>query len=202
MTEAAPIPGDCRGLNFFRADAGLRQLLPRYLDAGALAHFAPHFDRLGALAGGRLDELAAIADKHPPLLHARDRLGRDEDWIEYHPAYREMEQIAFCDFQLHAMSHKPGVLGWSQTVPPAAKYAFQYLFVQAEFGLMCPVSVTDTSIHLISAYADAETRRYLLSRMLSDDPAALWKGTQFITEKAGGSDVGAIETVARQEGGV
>jgi acyl-CoA dehydrogenase len=31
--------------------------------------------------------------------------------------------------------------------------------------------------------------------------AMLWKGTQFMTEKAGGSDVGAIETVARQEGG-
>jgi acyl-CoA dehydrogenase len=29
----------------------------------------------------------------------------------------------------------------------------------------------------------------------------LWKGTQFITEKAGGSDIGRIETVARQEGG-
>jgi alkylation response protein AidB-like acyl-CoA dehydrogenase len=37
--------------------------------------------------------------------------------------------------------------------------------------------------------------------MLSADLSTLWKGTQFITEKAGGSDVGAIETVARQEGG-
>jgi alkylation response protein AidB-like acyl-CoA dehydrogenase len=37
--------------------------------------------------------------------------------------------------------------------------------------------------------------------MLSADPATQWKGTQFMTEKAGGSDVGAIETVARHEGG-
>src|SRR5207302_4503409 len=29
-----------------------------------------------------------------------------------------------------------------------------------------------------------------------------WKGTQFMTEKAGGSDVGAIEMAARREGGV
>ena len=195
------IPSDCRGQNFFRIDDGLKQLLPHYLDRAALQHFAPQFDRLGDLAGGKLDELAGVADKNPPLLHARDRLGRDEDWIEYHPSYRAMEQIAFADFQFQAMSHRGGVLGWPEPLPPVAKYIFQYLFVQGEFGLMCPISVTDTSIHLIRKYAEGATRGYLLSRMLSDDPARLWKGTQFMTEKAGGSDVGAIETVARQENG-
>ena len=48
------------------------------------------------------DELAAIADRNPPVLQARDRMGRDEDWIDYHPAYREMERIAFGEFQFHA----------------------------------------------------------------------------------------------------
>src|SRR5215510_941534 len=196
------IPPDCRGMNFFSIDAGLRQLLPMYLDPDARTRLTPHFERLGALAGGRLDELAAIANKHPPVLHARDRHGRDEDWIEYHPAYREMEQIAFVDFQFHAMSHRGGVFGFEEPLPPVAKYVFQYLFVQSEFGLMCPVSVTDTSIHLVAKYGSDELRALLLPRMLSADPAVQWKGTQFITEKAGGSDVGAIETVARREGGV
>jgi len=192
---------DCRGLNFFRIDAGLRQLLALYLDDQTSSRLAPHFDRLGALAGGRLDELAAVADKHPPVLHARDRAGRDEDWIEYHPAYREMEAIAFGDFQFHAMSHRAGVLGFDAPLPPVAKYVFQYLFVQAEFGLMCPISVTDTSIHLVAKYGSEELKSLLLPRMLSADPARQWKGTQFITEKAGGSDIGAIETVARRERG-
>ena len=43
---------------------------------------------------------------------------------------------------------------------------------------------------------------YLLPKMLSADPAVQWKGTQFMTERAGGSDVGTIETTARFEGGV
>lgn len=191
---------DCRGLNFFRVDASLRQLLPLYLDAAALSRLEPYFERLGALAGGRLDELAAIADKNPPVLHARDRQGRDEDFIEYHPAYREMEAIAFGEFEFHAMSHR-GVLGFAAPLPPVAKYAFQYLFVQAEFGLMCPISVTDTSIHLVAKYGSDELKNLLLPRMLSADPVRQWKGTQFITEKAGGSDVGALETVARRERG-
>jgi alkylation response protein AidB-like acyl-CoA dehydrogenase len=195
------IAPDCRGLNFYAIDPALKQLLALYLPAPLRTHLTPHFTRLGALAGGRLDELAAIADKHPPVLHPRDRYGRDEDWIEYHPAYREMEAIAFGEYQFHAMSHRAGVFGLEGPLPPVAKYAFQYLFVQAEFGLMCPVSVSDTSIHLVRKYGSEELKERLLPRMLSGDLATLWKGTQFITEQAGGSDVGAIETVAVNDGG-
>jgi acyl-CoA dehydrogenase len=196
------IAPDCAGMDFFAADQGLRDLLAIYLPREVLDHLTPHYQRLGQLAGGRLDDLARIADRHPPVLHARDRFGRDQDWIEYHPAYREMEQIAFGDFQFHAMSHRGGVLGMDRPLPPVAKYAFQYLFVQGEFGLMCPISVTDTSIHLIRRFGSNALQDYLLPRMLSSDLSAMWKGTQFMTEKAGGSDVGAIETIARNQDGV
>jgi acyl-CoA dehydrogenase len=193
---------DCAGQNFYAVDRGLRDLLQHYLEPNDFRRLEPHFDRLGALAGGRLDELARAADKHPPVLNAGDRFGRDEDWIDYHSSYREMEKIAFGDFQFHAMSHRAGALGMDRPLPAVAKYALQYLFVQAEFGLMCPISVTDTSIHLVRKFASAELREYLLPKMLSDDMATLWKGTQFMTERSGGSDVGAIETTARCEDGV
>ncbi len=195
------IAPDCAGQNFYAIDRGLRDLLAHYLKPDDFRHLEPHFDRLGALAGNRLDELAGIADKHPPVLHPRDRFGRDEDWIDYHASYREMENIAFGDFQFHAMSHRGGALGMDRPLPAVAKYALQYLFVQAEFGLMCPISVTDTSIHLIRKFANAELKEYLLPKMLSGDVATMWKGTQFMTERAGGSDVGTIETVARLEDG-
>jgi alkylation response protein AidB-like acyl-CoA dehydrogenase len=196
------IAPDCAGQNFYAIDRGLRDLLRLYLEPNDLRRLEPHFDRLGALAGGRLDELARTADKHPPVLNARDRFGRDEDWIDYHASYRKMEAIAFGDFQFHAMSHRAGTLDMDRPLPAVAKYALQYLFVQAEFGLMCPISVTDTSIHLIRKFASAELKDYLLPKMLSADAATQWKGTQFMTERAGGSDVGAIETTASCEDGV
>jgi acyl-CoA dehydrogenase len=198
---AGHIAPDCAGANFYEIDRGLRDLLQAYLAPDDFRRLEPHFHRLGALAGGKLDDLARAADKHPPVLNARDRFGRDEDWIDYHSSYREMEKIAFGDFQFHAMSHRAGTLGMDRPLPAVAKYALQYLFVQAEFGLMCPISVTDTSIHLIRKFAGAELKDYLLPKMLSDDIATMWKGTQFMTERAGGSDVGAIETVARCEDG-
>jgi len=196
------IAPDCSGMDFWAADRSLRDLLSIYVPSRLLNDLTPHYKRLGALAGGRLDELARIADRHPPVLHARDKYGRDEDWIEYHPTYRDMEQIAFGEFQFHAMSHRGGVFGLDKPLPAAAKYAFQYLFVLAEFGLMCPISVTDTSIHLVRKFGSNALQDYLLPKMLSADPATMWKGTQFMTEKAGGSDVGAIETIARHQDGV
>src|SRR3978361_617649 len=112
-----------------------------------------------------------------------------------------MEKIAFGDFQFHAMSHRAGALELDRPLPAVAKYALQYLFVQAEFGLMCPISVTDTSTHLIRKFASPELQAYLLPKMLSGDVATMWKGTQFMTERAGGSDVGTIETTARLDDG-
>jgi acyl-CoA dehydrogenase len=198
---AGHIAPDCAGQNFYTVDRGLRDLLKLYLASDDFHRLEPHFERLGALAGGRLDQLARAADMHPPVLHPRDRFGRDEDWIDYHSSYREMESIAFGDFQFHAMSHRAGALGFDRPLPAAAKYALQYLFVQAEFGLMCPISVTDTSIHLIRKFADPALREYLLPKMLSADMTTQWKGTQFMTERSGGSDVGAIESVARRKDG-
>jgi alkylation response protein AidB-like acyl-CoA dehydrogenase len=194
------IAPDAHGLDFFAIDRQFQDLMSLYLEPGLREAMAPHFARLGALAGTRLDELAMIADRHPPVLQARDRFGRDEDWIDYHPAYREMEKIAFEEYGLHAMSHRAGVLGMREPAHPLVKYAFTYLFVQAEFGLMCPVSMSDTSNFTIKTHASPELKRLLLDRLLSQDPARMMKAAQLMTEKAGGSDVGAIETEAEPIG--
>jgi len=194
------IAPDCRGLNFWTIDRAIRDLLSLYLENRALAHFTPHFERLGALAGGRLDELALQADKRTPILHHRDRFGRDEDWVEYHPAYREMERIGFGEFGLHAISRRPGVLGWPDVAPPLVKYTLQYLFAQAEFALLCPLSVTDSSILLIQKYGDERVKQRYLPGMLSQDFDTLIRGAQFMTEKSGGSDVSGITLGAKRAG--
>ncbi|HZD24913.1 MAG TPA: acyl-CoA dehydrogenase family protein [Alphaproteobacteria bacterium] len=196
------IAPDCHGLNFYEIDPGFRTLLRHYMAPELHAHLEPHLDRLGAIAGGRLDELSRIADRHQPVLHHRDRFGRDEDWIEYHPAYREMERIAFEDFALNRLTLKEGAFGWPGRMGPLAKYAIQYLFVQSEFGLMCPISVTETSAILVDRYAEPAVRAHILPRMLAERREEVWTGAQFMTEMAGGSDVSRSEVTARRDGGV
>lgn len=198
--RSAALAPTCRGLNYYSIDRSVRDLLPLYMDAPLLAHLEPHLSALGELAGGRLHDLSDQAERHQPVLHPRDGYGRDEEWIEYHPAYREMEGIAFGRFGMHAMSHRGGVLGWPSAMAPIAKYVFHYLFAQAEFGLLCPVNLTDSSSELVRRFGTDELRERYLARMWSQDPATLFKCAQFMTEKAGGSDVGAAELTAVRDG--
>jgi acyl-CoA dehydrogenase len=191
---------DCHGKNFYHLDPAFKGLLKHYLAPDLHAHMEPHFERLGELAGGKLDELSRTADRHPPALHYRDRFGRDEDWIEYHPAYKEMERMAYEDFALNRMSHKPGAFGWPDKMGALIKYAIQYMFVQSEFGLMCPVSATDTSAYLVGKYATPDIRARYFPRMTANKYADMVTGAQFMTEQLGGSDVGNIEVEARLDG--
>ena len=201
MSNSDWIAPDVYGQNFFELDSSLKALMQLYLPTELSAHMTPHYERLGEIAGGRLDHLARQSDRHAPTLHARDAFGRDEDWLEFHPAYREMEAIGFGEFGIHCLSRTEGVLGWPEKVPPLAKYIFQYLFVQSEFGLMCPISVTDTSALLIERYSSEEVKQRFLPGMYSQDMSTILKSAQFMTEKTGGSDVDQIELEARHEHG-
>jgi acyl-CoA dehydrogenase len=204
MTVPAEAPGllapDTSGMNFYRADPSLTDLLRIHLPDTLFRHIEPHLDRLGALAGGHLDECARLADRHVPELHQRDRFGRDAQWIEYHPAYRELERAAFGEFGIHAMSVRKGILGWPDKYPVTAKHAFTFLFNQAEFGLGCPINVTDGCAKLLSNFgSDALKARYL-DGLTQTDMGKLTQGGQFMTEKEGGSDVGKLTTTAVPEG--
>ena len=193
--NATAVP-DSHGLNLYRADPHAAGLAERYLPADLYRHLAPHLDRLGALAGGRLDELAAIADKNPPTLSVRSRAGTDESRLEKHPAYVEMERLAYSEFGLAALSHRGGVLGWPAAMPAAAKYLLSYLFVQAEFGLCCPVSMTDSLARTLRKFGDPALVEKVLPQVTSQDFDELRQGAMFMTEQGAGSDVSATETVA------
>ena len=192
---AHPVP-DAHGLNLYHADPVLARLLPLYLPADLLAHLQPTLQRLGGLAGSVLDTLAHSADQNPPALQHRSRSGIDAQRIVKHPDYVALERMAFSELGLAAMSHRAGVLGWPQPMPAAAKYALTYLFVQAEFGLCCPLSMTDSLARTLRKFGSpALVAQHLpgLTTQVFDD---LQQGAMFMTEQGAGSDVAATTTRA------
>jgi len=195
---AHPVP-DQFGVNRFDDDPELERLLGVYLPPDVLDHLRPRFRRLGELTGGRLDALAGTADRHPPVLEPRDRRGEDLQRIAKHPAYQEMERLAFGEFALAAISHRDDVLDWDGQLPPTVKYALTFLFVQAEFGLCCPVSMTDSLTRTLKRFGARELVDRYLPRLTSLHPDALYQGAMFMTEQGAGSDVGATETTARPD---
>jgi len=190
---------DSAGINAFRADPAMRRLLEVYLDGETFAALLPQLDRMGALVGGELEDLALTADKNPPELKIRNRIGADDQRVEKHPAYERLEHYAFGEFGLAAMSHRGGVFGRPEKLPPLAKYALVYLFVQAEFGLCCPLSMTDSLTRTLVKFGDPELVAEYFDQLTSQDMDLVFQGAMFMTEQMAGSDVGAIETVARKD---
>ena len=188
-----------RGVNFYLADPNLEYVCATVMAPADLARARPHLIAMGQVAGGELDALAAVADKHPPVLRTHDERGRRIDEVVRHPAYEAMERIAFEGFGLAAMSHREGVLGWPGRVPHVVKYALSFLFAQAEFGLLCPVSVTDSTSRVLRRFGSDELKATYLPLLTATDFDALWQGAQWMTERTGGSDVGASTTVARRD---
>jgi alkylation response protein AidB-like acyl-CoA dehydrogenase len=144
------------------------------------------------MAGGDLDELALESDKNPPVLNGQT--------IEKSQAYKKLEEIAFGKYGLAAMSHRGGVLGWPEPLPPIAKYALSYLYVQAEFGVCCPLSMTDALTRTIRKFADPALVARYRPGLTSQDMDALTQGAMFMTEQQAGSDVGATATKAVPQG--
>ena len=101
---------------------------------------------------------------------------------------------------MHAMTHRAGVLGWQDPMPALAKQAFFYLFSQSEFGVLCPVNLTDCTSDLLERYGSDELKARYLERMRTSDMDQLLYGAQFMTEKIGGSDAGAAELAAVRDG--
>lgn len=190
-----PVP-DRHGSNLFTTDAQFDPLLALYLSADVHAHLRPLLVRMGELAGGCLDELALLADKNPPVLVQRQRSGREGQTIARHPAYQALERIAFGEFGLAIVSHRDGVLGWPGRLPPLAKYALTYLFVQAEFGLCCPLSMTDALARTLRKYAAPELLARYWPQLIASDPQERAQGAMFMTEQAAGSDIANTQTLA------
>ena len=150
---AHPVP-DRGHVNNFITDAELQQLLALYLPTDLYAHLQPYFERMGELAGGAVDDWALEADRNPPTLEMRSRSGKEVQRIVKHPAYVEMEKVAYQQFGLAAISHREDMLGWKGKMPPIVKYALTYLFVQSEFGLCCPLSMTDSLTRTLKKYGE------------------------------------------------
>lgn len=192
---AHPVP-DRHGSNLYTTDHEFAALLQLYLPPAVYTHLQPHLERMGHLAGGRLDELALTADKNPPTLEHRTRSGQDGQRIVKHPAYVEMERVAYGEFALATMSHREGALGWAGKLPPLAKYALTYLFVQAEFGLCCPLSMTDSLTRTLRKFGAPQLVDKYWAQLTATDFDDMAQGAMFMTEQAAGSDISNTQTMA------
>ena len=188
---------DTHAVNFYDADPHLRFLLRRRLSAEELAAGEPLLRALGARLGGEIEDFAAEADRHTPELRRRDKRGERVDEIVPSRAYRELERIFYCEYGLHALALRPGLVHPDRPASLVLNDALIYLGEQSESGLFCPLSMTRALTRTLLKYATPAIVDAYLPGLTATEPETFQTGAMFMTEKQGGSDLGLVETTAR-----
>ena len=61
----------------------------------------------------------------------------------------------------------------------------------SEMGIYCPLCMTDGAARIIDLFAEETDKNRILPHIATNDSDAFYTGAMFLTEKSGGSDVGA-----------
>jgi acyl-CoA dehydrogenase len=197
MQELDNLMPETEGINFFSADPDLSFILKRHLSEEDYERAETILTEMGAVASQKMDTLAEEANRQGPVLRQFDKKGERVDEVIFHPAYHELERIAYQDFAIAAGCHREGALGWNGRIPQPVKFALGYLGMQAEAGVFCPIAMTDALARVLERYASEALKRRFLPALTALTIDELQQGAMFLTEKQGGSDVGLTKTLAK-----
>ncbi|MBM3273892.1 MAG: acyl-CoA dehydrogenase family protein [Candidatus Sericytochromatia bacterium] len=156
-----------------------------------------------------LDGLAAQADANRPTLTSFDRWGERVDDVVLHASYHSLGDLAYGRFGLVNMAYDPAARQEWEGYPRSVAMAGGMTFAMSEQGLFCPLCMTDGAALVLTralesvrsdSPATARWRTYIAR--LTSRGADRWSGAMFLTERQGGSDVGANTCTAVEDGGV
>ncbi|MDT5169242.1 MAG: acyl-CoA dehydrogenase, partial [Mycobacterium sp.] len=182
------------GLNWYRTDPSLQLTMAYYLQPDELAVVEPHLSSIGELMGGPVARWAEQTDRSPARLERYDRWGHDISQVVQPASFIESKravlnaQKALKDDALNA--------GVKSSLP---LFAANYLLNQADIGMGCALGTGGAMVKsLVAAFAPADVREHVLAKFATGE----WEGetAQLLTERAGGSDLGTLETTATRYG--
>jgi alkylation response protein AidB-like acyl-CoA dehydrogenase len=178
--------------NQYDDDAALRSLLARLLPAEVLREVQPSLRGMGRLSAELYP--AQLADRlSEPVLTQWDAWGNRVDRIELTPLWRTAERIA-AEHGVVATAYERAHGRFSRI----HQFALAYLFTPSTDIYACPLAMTDGAARVLLDSGNRELIDRAVPHLTSRDPAAFWTSGQWMTETAGGSDVGRSETEARQ----
>ncbi len=187
-------PPSLAGYNAFAEDTLLVDMVGR--SPGAWV--AGQAEALGALVGDATWQRHAYdANRFPPELVTHDRFGHRIDAVQFHPSYHQL-MAAGIERGVHALAWSAGRQGGF-----SARAALFFLWNQLEQGTACPMTMTFAGRqvfthvpHLEREWAAKLTAHQYDPRPL---PVAEKSGVTVgmaMTEKQGGSDLRAVQTIA------
>jgi len=182
-------------MNFYKEDPNLSFILKKYLDDEFFKWADNELSHFGELCGTVIDERAVHTDREgQPRLIKYDKMGNDISHVWVNEGYKKTVE----------QTYNTGIVGYiHKDIPELGRkgnylysYAQGYLLSHAEPGFYCPVTLTMATAYLIDQYGDEELKKKYLPHIISTGETQLYEGATFLTERQGGSDVGANEVKA------
>jgi acyl-CoA dehydrogenase len=182
-------------MNFYKEDLPFKSLLKELLESEFYEYADKELEKLGERCATVIDERARFTDREgSPKLIKYDKYGEDISEVWVNDGYRKTVEETY----------HTGIVGYvHKEIPTLGKkgnyvysYAQGYLLSQTEPGFYCPVTLSMATAYLLDQYASEEVKSKFLPNVISTGEVPLFEGATFLTERQGGSDVGANETKA------
>jgi len=188
------------GKNYFEIDRLLKNVLAAALKPDQKEDLFKHLSCVGELCGNRLAELIEEAhrEENLPYLRKYDRTGNRIDEIVYCSAQREARKICFDQGFLNLDCHA----SWKHPFTEAHRRALYYLLSQnGEGGIACALGATEGLVNVLRKIGTDEQKEKWLPLLTAPASGSHFMGTQWMTERVGGSNISANRTTAKKSHG-
>ena len=181
--------------NQYDGDRLLRSWLERTLPEPVRRAVEPELREMGELAATTLLDLSLRGRRDEPELVPYDAWGRRVDEIRVPEAWRVFARVA-AEWGLVAIPHERSHGAFSRV----HQGALVHLFGPSSSIYTCPLAMTDGAATTLLAHGNAALVERAVPRLTSRNPSRAWTSGQWMTERAGGSDVGQSLTRAVRDG--
>ena len=190
----------CSGANLYEQDRILQRMVDRYSSYFTQEHkkdFHNHLSGYGNLLGGILNELTIDSHKEGKYgeIQKYDKVGNRVDEIIYSPEQIQSRKISYDYGVVNLDFHK----SWKHSFPFIHRYTLAYLMnLNGEGGVSCPLAMTDGMISALKQIGTEEQRNKYLPLVAGEGSDSHFMCGQYVTERVGGSNVGANRTIAKK----
>jgi alkylation response protein AidB-like acyl-CoA dehydrogenase len=191
--------------NFYLDDSFVTEYFKSRVSDAHKNIYEPFLVKIGESSARCIDE-AFIADQNPPKLNKFTVLGEIQNKIEYHESYKKLKEASYGQGLLEFKYDSNGLNGPHKEQRHFIGFMAGFLFSQVDTGLFCPICMTDSLAWVLENHLKSEPGNTNIEEALkgltTSDLENLFEGAMFLTERQGGSDVGANTVEAYQENGV
>ncbi len=185
--------------NLFLQDPTGQKVWRSYLGESTYKELLPLYSRMGK-NGALATPHSALTDKNPPQLRTFNSVGERIDHIDYHSSYYELQKLSY-GAEIVSLKYDAKFLSQHKKNRHLIGFSIAYYFAQTETGLFCPICMTDALGRVLERHPTHPLAQKALKHISSSDINTLWSAAMFLTEKQGGSDVGANTTRAEERDG-